>query len=104
MQFDLSDLTIGELADFEEVTGRDPMNLPEEFRPTVKDLLAFAWIIGRRADPSLTIEGARRMRLEDLAGMVPTGAGAAANSANSISAGSRSSRRSTGSRRASSGR
>lgn len=107
MQFDLTEMNIGELADFEEVTGRDPMNLPAEFNPTVKDILAFAWIMGKRSNPAMTLEEARAIRLEDLAELVPTPAGGVAGadpSGRSSSSGSRNSRKSTGSRRTSSGR
>jgi len=102
--FDLSTLTLGELADFEEVTGRDPMSLPDSWRPNARDLVAFGWIIGRRRDPAFTLEDARNLRPEDLVDMVPTEAAPAANSDEISSAGSPSSRASTASARRTSGR
>ncbi len=102
--FDLGTMTLGELADFEEVTGRDPMNLPDAWRPTVRDMVAIAWIVGRRRDPAFTLEDARNLRPEDLVDMVPTEAAPAAQSEVDSSTGSPSSRASTGSARRTSGR
>lgn len=62
MQFNLEDMTIGELVLFEEMTGKGPTQLGN---PGAKDLQALALIMLRRENPEATLEEASAIRLSD---------------------------------------
>ncbi|HMM41887.1 MAG TPA: hypothetical protein PKA95_08295 [Thermomicrobiales bacterium] len=83
--FDINDLDLGELKDFAEATGIDPMQLQDGWQPTLKAVRVFVWLIKRREDPTLTLEDARRVKVSELASLVPTAAGAGGGSAPSPS-------------------
>ena len=83
--FDINELDLGELEDFAEATGIDPMQLQDGWQPTLKAVRAFVWLVKRRDDPALTLEDARRVKVSELASLVPTVAGAGGGSAPSPS-------------------
>lgn len=66
---DLNSLTLGEIADFEDVSGcpfnamREAINSGEQ--PIGKMLIGLALIRARRADPTATIDTVRAMRLDE---------------------------------------
>ncbi len=78
--FDINELDLGELEDFAEATGIDPMQLQDGWQPTLKAVRAFVWLIRRREDPALTLEDARRVKVSELAALVPSVAGAGGGS------------------------
>ena len=63
-----------------EATGIDPMQLQDGWQPTLKAVRAFVWLVKRREDPALTLEGARRVKVSELASLVPNVAGAGGGS------------------------
>ncbi len=78
--FDINELDLGELEDFAEATGIDPLSLTDGWKPTLKAVRAFVWLVKRREDPALTLEGARRVKVSELASLVPIAAGAGGGS------------------------
>ena len=108
LEIDPHSMTLGEMEDFEAAAGASFAELAKLFdsgQPVrmseipIRILTAMVWIFGRRADPELTIEATRKIKLMDLAAeLPPSTAGEAASSATS-----RSSRTSTSSRRRNSG-
>ncbi len=52
--FDINELDLGELEDFAEATGIDPLTLTDGWQPTLKAVRAFVWLVKRREDPALT--------------------------------------------------
>ena len=78
--FDINELDLGELEDFAEATGIDPMQLQDGWQPTLKAVRAFVWLVKRRQDPALTLDDARRVKVSELASLVPTAAGAGGGS------------------------
>ena len=62
VQFNIDDLTIGELADIEDVTGLslDKVNLS---KPSAKLLVAMLWVVERRNNPKYTYAEARNVKV-----------------------------------------
>lgn len=83
--FDINELDLGELEDFAEATGIDPMALTDGWQPTLKAVRAFVWLVKRREDPGYTLEDARRVKVSELGELLPTVAGVGAGSATSPS-------------------
>lgn len=70
LTIDVSTLTIGDLEDIEDIAGPeavDALQTPGARRP-MRLVRALAYIAARRADPSLTPEGARDILVSDLVG------------------------------------
>lgn len=63
LNFDLEDMTIGEMVLFEEMTGR---SFADMAKMGPKDLQALALIILRRENPEATIEDAAAIKLSAL--------------------------------------
>ena len=63
--FDLDKLTLGDMADLEEIAGVDVFNLDRE-RLTTKQTLGLIWVTRRQDDPTFTYEQARRLKPSDL--------------------------------------
>ena len=65
IQFNVEDLTIGELADMEDVTGLslDKMNLS---KPSAKLLVAMLWVFERRSNPKYAYAEARNVKVTGL--------------------------------------
>lgn len=71
LDFDLNSLTVGELVDLQDVAGDAALDrLVEKQQASPKMLLALLWILGRRDDPSFTLEQARAYKVTEL--KVPT--------------------------------
>lgn len=87
IRFDPEDLTLGELDEFEEATGRpldevmneqpvvgadgkpvrDKRGRPlTQVRMTMKEVIALMWLIRRRDQPGFTLDDARKLRVADL--------------------------------------
>jgi hypothetical protein len=64
--FNLDELTLGELADLEDVLGTSlkTINLSN---PPVKLLVAMTWLITRRSNPKFTYEDARNVKISNVA-------------------------------------
>lgn len=73
LAFDLDELTIGDLADMEDVAGVDIQRIDLK-APPLKVLPAMVWIFNRKIDPTFTYEDARQVKLAALAiaGEAPT--------------------------------
>lgn len=87
---DLNDLTLGELADFEDAAGADAVDQligasktgkGEQPRMSAKTMVALVWIMQRRTDPSFTLEQARAVKVTELAVDTPKKNGRAKASA-----------------------
>lgn len=63
--FDPESLTMGELCDYEDITGMTIDRLGSGV-VTTRMLLAMVYITRRREDPSYTLEDAKRVRLMDI--------------------------------------
>jgi hypothetical protein len=65
IKFNIDDLTLGELADMEDVTGLtlDKMNLA---KPSAKMLLAMLWVFEKRSNPKYTYTEARQVKVTAL--------------------------------------
>lgn len=71
-----SSLTLGDMEDFEELTGQSLGRVVEVAATAdadsmlaslpIKTITGLIWITGRKADPSLTLEQVRSMPIEDL--------------------------------------
>ena len=69
--FDINELDLGELEDLADAAGIDPLALNEGWQPDLKAVRAFVWLLKRREDPAFTLEDARRVKLHELAALVP---------------------------------
>ena len=78
--FDINELDLGELEDLADAAGIDPLALNDGWQPDLKAVRAFVWLLKRREDPAFTLDDARRVKLRELAEMVPPVAGAGAGS------------------------
>lgn len=70
--FDADLLTVGDLIDFEEVTG---VSFDAAFTGgtvSAKAMAALAWIMRRRDDPAFTFTDARNLTLDEVLAMIPT--------------------------------
>lgn len=103
LRMDFTEWNLGEIEDYLLVAGRD--EIPQgEFRPTIRDLRAFAWITLRRNDPAYEFEQTRGIRMSELQEVVANPPRALGGAAGGVGAtGSRSSRKPTGTRRPRSG-
>lgn len=66
VRIDISDLTLGEVEEFEEITGLALSNFGEGKPFPAKALVALVFLTKRRIDPSFTIEDARLLRINEL--------------------------------------
>ena len=63
LEFNLDDLTIGEICEIEELTGQPFDALNDPSKPKGKMLQAIAFISKRRTDPKFTFEQAGELKL-----------------------------------------
>lgn len=70
MNFDINDLTIGEVADIEEATGKSISTLFDGSGSQARTLQAVIWIVRRREDPTLTLEQAGNMTFTEMNSML----------------------------------
>ncbi|MGE5594419.1 MAG: hypothetical protein ACM3S1_00125 [Hyphomicrobiales bacterium] len=61
------------------------MTLTDGWQPTLKAVQAFVWLVKRREDPAYTLDDVRRVKVSELASLVPIAAGAGGGSAPSPS-------------------
>lgn len=66
IEFDLENLTTGELVDLEEIAGIDHVQMLMKGQATAKALMAIAYLMKRRDDPSFTLEQARQLKLSSI--------------------------------------
>lgn len=87
LTINLDDLTIGDLADIEDVTGVSMVGLRLD-NPPMKIIPALLWVQERRNDPGYTYEMARAIKIGDLnlGGAAPTAAVAAGDGGGTASA------------------
>lgn len=64
--FDLDELTIGELCDFEEISGMTGREVQATGALTAKGILAVIYIYGRRDNPAYTLDDARQVKPKEL--------------------------------------
>lgn len=71
--FNLDDLTIGDLADIEDVSGVAVTGINLQ-QPPLKLIPALIWVTQRREDPAFSYQDARAVKLADLeiVGEAPT--------------------------------
>lgn len=70
MNFDINDLTIGEVADIEEATGKSISSLFDGSGSQARTLQAVIWIVRRREDPTLTLEQAGNLTFTEMNDML----------------------------------
>lgn len=64
----LDDLTLGELADIEDIAGRRIADLGDGM--DFKTSIAFAFVLKRRENPNFSLEQARNLRASELASVL----------------------------------
>lgn len=68
LKLDPNSLTVGDLIDFEAATGEKWSDVfKSNQQPSGNALAALVWILGRRDDPSFTLEAARDVKVTELA-------------------------------------
>lgn len=65
LAFDVESLTLGEIADLEDVTGRSIGDIDWR-RPSGKVVLGMAWILQRRENQCFTLDDARRLKWTEI--------------------------------------
>ena len=65
----IDELTLGDVAEIEELSGQPLAALSDPALPKGKLMVAMAWIIKRKADPSFKYEDAKRMTMSDIEGL-----------------------------------
>jgi hypothetical protein len=67
IRFDPDRLTFGDLEDFESATGTSLLGVYDRLRSesdvSVKELIAFVWVVKRLDDPTLELSDVRAMRV-----------------------------------------
>jgi len=66
IRVDISDLTLGEVEQFEEITGLAMSNFGEGKPFPAKALVALVYLTQRRSDPDYTLEDARGVHISAL--------------------------------------
>lgn len=64
LEFDLEDLTIGEIEEIEDLTGRSFTGLLDDGQPMGKVLRAVAFVAKKRENPEFTWEDAGRLKFK----------------------------------------
>jgi len=67
LNLNVDDMTIGDVADVEEVTGRSLEELFAEGQPKGRAMQALVWVTKRRDDPEFTFEDAGKLKFSVLA-------------------------------------
>jgi hypothetical protein len=76
LEVDLNHLTIAEIEDIEEITGKPIDSLQDPTVPKGKTLRAIAYVIGKRTNPEYTLEEAGKKRVMfDVSQVPPTSDG-----------------------------
>lgn len=66
LEFDVNDLTLGEIETLEEIVGGDVLRELGRGTPRAKTLLAVVYVIKQRVDPDITLDDVRRMKVSAL--------------------------------------
>jgi hypothetical protein len=66
LEFDVNELTLGEIETIEEIVGRDVLRELGRGTPGAKTLIAVVYVIKRRSDPDITLDDVRRMNVNAL--------------------------------------
>jgi hypothetical protein len=66
LEFDVNDLTLGEIETIEEIVGHDVLRELGRGTPGVKTLLAVVYVIKRRSDPDVTLDDVRGLKVNML--------------------------------------
>ena len=66
MTVDLDDLTLGELEEFEDITGQSFDQAQEGGFRSVKALIALVFLSRRKVDPAFTLDDARNTKVTSL--------------------------------------
>jgi len=68
LTLDMAKLTLGDMADWEEYTGKPLTSLAGVDVATLsaKEMIAVVWLAGRQDNPSFTLEDAKRMPLSEI--------------------------------------
>lgn len=77
LTFDVDELTLGQLEELEELTGRSLSEMERDFRARkfrAKDLTAIAYVIKHADDPDFTIDDARALKIKVFEDMEVKGA------------------------------
>jgi hypothetical protein len=72
LNFDLDELTLGDMADLEEIAGIDVLSM-DKTRLGPKQILALVWVFRRQEEPSFTYDDARKLKPRDLSDVTFTG-------------------------------
>lgn len=72
--FSMDKLTLGEIAQIEEITGQSISVMSDEAAPKGKFLAAIAWLAKRREDPSFTLAQAEAMSMEEFSAVLSVAA------------------------------
>lgn len=67
---DIKNLTIGEIAKVEELSGLPIGALGEEDKPKGKMMAALAYVIKKREDPKFTLEAANQLTMDEISAML----------------------------------
>jgi hypothetical protein len=68
--FSMDQLTLGEIAQIEEITGQSISVMSDESAPKGKFLAAIAWLAKRREDPAFTLAQAEAMSMEEFSAVL----------------------------------
>lgn len=63
---DIKNLTIGEIAKVEELSGYPLAYLSEDDKPKGKLMAALAFVLKRREDPKFTLEAANKLTMDEI--------------------------------------
>lgn len=62
---DIKQLTLGEVAKLEELSGLSINSMADEDKPKGKFMAAFAYVVHRRVDPKFTFEQASKLTMSE---------------------------------------
>lgn len=68
--FSIERLTLGEIAQLEELTGQSLSAMSDDSAPKGKFLAGLAWLAKRRQDPTFTYEQAQAMSMEEFSALL----------------------------------
>jgi hypothetical protein len=66
LEFDVNELTLGEIETIEEIVGHDVLRELGRGTPGAKTLVAVVYIIKKRSDPDVTLDDVRRLNVNAL--------------------------------------
>lgn len=67
---DIKNLTMGEIAKVEELSGQPLAALADDDKPKGKLMAALAFVIKRREDPKFTLESANNMTMAEITALL----------------------------------